>query len=224
MSKKSLIFNGLLLAFFGGFFDIYCLLYRGGKFAFLQTGNLLYLAFDLVNGNMQNVSIILISFSSFIIGLILAYLVTYFTKNKPKYTKIILLYLIFLLIIPNYFFGQIVNLNINVITIISLGMIGGILLESFRNYYVNFTSTMMTNNTKMLIHSFLDGLFYKNHSELRKSVIYLGVIISFILGVISYSLIYKFLNYQFIAPLIGHVIIIILVILEIRTLRCGHEK
>ena len=224
MSKKELIISGLLLAFFGGFFDIYCLIYRGGKFAFLQTGNLLYLAFDLINGDMQSVNIMLISFSSFIVGLVIAYLVTFFNKDKSKYTKIILLTLIFLLITPNYFFKEIINLNYNVITIVSLGMIGGILLESFREYYVNFTSTMMTNNTKMLVHSLLDGVFYKENKELRKSAIYLGVIISFVLGVISYSLIYKFANYQFLAPLIGQLIILILLILEIKTLRCQNEK
>ncbi len=221
MSKKLLILSSFLLSFIGGFFDVYCLLYRGGKYAFLQTGNLLNIPVDIANKNYDNLILGSFLFIAFIIGLFLAYLIGYFLtkKNKEKYTHLILLVIMLLLITPNYFFPKTEGIDLSYIGIFGLGVMGGILLESFRNYYVAFTSTMMTNNCKMLVHSFLDGLLYKKNGELHKSLIYVGIIISFIIGVVLFVLLYKFNFFYQIAPLVGQVVIVFLIIIELYSLK-----
>ena len=116
MSKNKVI-TPLILAFIGGFFDIYALMYRGGKFCFLQTGNLIYLARDLIVSDYNNVLLCLLIFLSFTVGLVLAYLISYLLKkiNKEKYSKLVLLIIIFILIIPNYFFSQTITFDLSYI-------------------------------------------------------------------------------------------------------------
>lgn len=193
MSKNKVI-TPLILAFIGGFFDIYALMYRGGKFCFLQTGNLIYLARDLIVSDYNNVLLCLLIFLSFTVGLVLAYLISYLLKkiNKEKYSKLVLLIIIFILIIPNYFFSQTITFDLSYLAVFMLSIIGGILLESFRTSYVSYTSTMMTNNYKLFIHSLLTRTLLKDKEEGKKTLMYLFIIISFLLGVLFYTLFYKY--------------------------------
>ena len=215
MSKNKVI-TPLILAFIGGFFDIYALMYRGGKFCFLQTGNLIYLARDLIVSDYNNVLLCLLIFLFFTVGLVLAYLISYFLiiKNKERYVKLILLISIFILIIPNYFFGETTNLDLSYLAVFMLSIIGGILLESFRTSYVSYTSTMMTNNYKLFVHSLLTRVLLKEKGEGRKSAMYLFIIISFLLGVLSYTLFYKYNIIRQQIIFVPHLFILVLIVLE----------
>lgn len=217
MNRKYLIISSFILSFIGGLFDVYCLFYRGGKYAFLQTGNLLNIAIDLLEKNHTNLFLGSFLFISFILGLFVAYLINYWfqKKGKPQYSKLTLLFIMLILVIPNYFFAATKGVDWSYLGIFGLGVIGGILLEAFRVYYVNFTSTMMTNNCKLLVHSFLDGLLYKKNGEVRKSLIYVGIILSFLLGVLVVALI-NYLDYSpNIVLVIGQLAFMSLIIIEI---------
>ena len=53
MKRIYYVYATLILAFIGGFFDTYALFYRGGKYFFLQTGNLINIGIDLINKNYE---------------------------------------------------------------------------------------------------------------------------------------------------------------------------
>ena len=57
-------------------------MYRGGHFTFLQTGNLIYLARDLINNDYDSVLICLFIFLSFSVGLIIANIISYIFKIR----------------------------------------------------------------------------------------------------------------------------------------------
>ena len=216
--KKSLLISSLLLSFLGGYLDSYSLLYRGGKFAFMQTGNIITIATDIVQKNYHNLFLSLILFISFIIGIVFSYFFTQFLKkkNKEKYLHSSLLILMLLLIPPNYFF-DISNpqvIDISWICMVSLGIMGGILLESFKSYYVNFAPTMMTNNTKLMIDLFLEGATFHQKDKIKKGLIYLLIIIFFILGVIVNTLLNKYLSLNYLNLIIAQLNILILIYLD----------
>ena len=175
---------------------------------------------ELVDVNIvsdyNNVLLCLLIFLSFTVGLVLAYLISYLLKkiNKEKYSKLVLLIIIFILIIPNYFFGQTTNLDLSYLAVFMLSIIGGILLESFRTSYVSYTSTMMTNNYKLFVHSLLTRVLLKEKGEGRKSVMYLFIIISFLLGVLSYTLFYKYNIIRQQIIFVPHLFILVLIVLE----------
>lgn len=224
MKKVDKILMPLILSFIGGFLDIYAIMYRGGKFCFLQTGNLIYIANDLINNNLNSVYIGLFIFFAFTVGLIVANLLTLLLKKKAKeeFSQMILLGLVFILIIPNYFFNKSNNyFELSYIGIFSLGLIGGILLESFRFSYLAYTATMMTNNYKLFWHSLLNGICEKNKSESKKALVYFLIIMAFILGVTCFSLCYKYdIIVQYII-FIPHFLILILLIREINLVSFG---
>lgn len=217
MNKFINIVTPIILSFVGGFFDIYCLIYRGGNFCFLQTGNLIYLARDIINSNYPSVYRCLYIFAAFSIGLIIANLLSYLLrkKNKECLIHIILLTIVFFLIIPNYFFAKTNTFDWSYIGVFALGLVGGILLESFRFSYLAYTSTMMTNNYKMFMHALLTGVIEKNKGERHKAYIYFLIILAFVLGVLIYTLFYKYdIITQYIIFL-PHLLILILMGLEI---------
>ena len=75
----------LLLTVIGGFFDAYTYVNCGGIFANAQTGNLIFVGVDLIEGKLSDVWHYLVPILSFILGV----LVSKFIENK-KYLKGIL--------------------------------------------------------------------------------------------------------------------------------------
>lgn len=225
MSKIKLIVSSLILAFFGGYFDAYSLLYRGGKFTFMQTGNMINLSLDIVNKNYENILLAIFILCAFIFGIILSYFIEHVLKckNCEKYIHIVLLCIIFILIIPNYFFDKTTKVDLSWIAIFSLSVIGGILLESFRIYIVSFAPTMMTNNTKIMVHTFLDGITKKEKGSFKKAFLYFGIILTFIFGVVSFALINAYTNLSRLAPIVGQIIIIVLLVIEIHSLKISKK-
>ena len=217
MQKVIAIITPLILAFIGGFLDIYSLMYRGGKFILLQTGNIIYIGRDLINGNYNEVLICLFIFLAFTIGLVIANIISFILKKKEKeyLLHIVLLSLIFILLIPNYFFSKTMEFDLSYLAVFMLGLIGGILLESFRFSYLAYTATMMTNNYKLFMHALINGILLKDKKERHKSYIYLLIIVSFICGVLLYTLFYKYdiITQQII--FIPQILTFILIVMEV---------
>lgn len=218
-NKTFFLISALILSFFGGYLDAYSQLFRGGKFAFMQTGNIITIASDIAfkRHNLTLLSSILLT--CFILGLILAYFIDKYLKRKnlSKYLHLTLLIIIFILIIPNYFFPitDSSNFENSWCGAMFLGVIGGIMAQSFRSYQINFTPTMMTNNTKLMVNSFLDGIIEKKKFNLINSLIYLFIIICFILGVCCYSLLFIYNITNYITLIIAQFLILILIIIDI---------
>ncbi len=221
MNKKLGIIACFLLSFIGGFFDLYSIIFRGGKFTFMQTGNLINIGNDIINKNYAGIILGIFILVTFIIGIIYAFIVEFYFKkyHKEKYIRSFLIISMIILIIPNCFFNKTETLDISSIALFGLSISGGILLESFRNYGISFTSTMMTNNIKIGTHALFEGIFYKNKTELFKSFFYLGVVISFLMGVITLALIsLANINLMY-APFLGILIYFLVLIIEFKMIK-----
>lgn len=223
MKRIYYIYATLILAFIGGFFDTYALFYRGGKYFFLQTGNLINIGIDLINKNYEGLILGLSIFFTFIVGLVIGFLIDYFFSKK-KINKLILLTLILIFMIPSYFYKETIGIDYSLIAIVFMAIVGGILLESFRNYSISFTSTMMTNNMKLMTDSLLKGGIEHSKVELKKGFFYLGIILSFFVGVIVVVILYEYSEMMIMVPLIGQLLILSLIVLEIINLKKGEEN
>lgn len=206
--KLTVLILALLLSFCGGFLEIYSLVCKG-RFALMQTGNLIYTFTSLISSNFYEALVYLLTIVSFILGLFFSNFIEYKYSKKGKDVHVIELILIEVLILINIFipteFFQ--NDNIleanslsiyNIISDILLSLIGAMLLESFKKINShNFTSTMMTANLDRMVHSFFVSYIKKDKDKNEERIYgfeYIFIILSFGLGIISYFCYFYFLN------------------------------
>ena len=173
----------LLLTAVGGFFDAYTFVNCDGIFANAQTGNLIFVGIDLIEGNYRDVIHYLIPILSFIIGV----LVSKFIESKYKELSIfkhiymLLLIQIFALLvifIKYKFFG----LDIRPIV---LSFICAIQFDGFRK--VNnlvFASVFCTGNLRSMSEHLYKFVVLKKKESKIPLVIYSTVIAVFLSGVI----------------------------------------
>ena len=65
----------------GGFFDAYTFVNCGGIFANAQTGNLIFVGIDLIEGNFGEVLHYLIPIFSFVVGVLVSKFIEYRYKE-----------------------------------------------------------------------------------------------------------------------------------------------
>lgn len=217
MKKYFELIDCLLLSYLGGFLDGYSLLFRGNKFTCMQTGNIIYFAIDLVNKNYDSLLYPFYLFICFVVGLIFAYLFEFFLVKykKEKLVHPLFLIVILLLLLPNFFYGKTNGIDDSLICPLLMSICGGILLESFTKFKVRFTPTMMTNNTKLMVNSFLDSFLYKNKNYLYKGITYIFVIVFFVFGVASSALLINFTALAQYTIFLAFIVIILLLVNEL---------
>ena len=84
----------LLLTVMGGFFDAYTFVNCGGIFANAQTGNLIFVGIDLIEGNFGEVLHYLIPIFSFVVGVLVSKFIEYRYKELSIFKHIFMLLLI----------------------------------------------------------------------------------------------------------------------------------
>lgn len=217
MKKYFELFSCLLLSYLGGFLDGYSLLFRGNKFTCMQTGNIIYFAIDLVNKNYEAMLYPFYLFVCFLIGLIFAYILEFYLVKyqKQKLVHPLFLLTISICLLPNFFYTKTIGIDNSLVCPLLMSFCGGILLESFTKFNVRFTPTMMTNNTKLMINSFMDSFLHKDKRYLFKGMIYLFVIISFIFGVSSSALLINYTTLAQYTIFLAFVVIFLLLTSEL---------
>ena len=180
MSQSYIV--GLLLAFAGGYLDVYTYVCRGGVFANAQTGNMVLLAISAAESDFGKVFKYLLSILAFMLGI----LVTELVKSRYRYNTaihwrqiVIALEFIVLLIIafvPSGVQDDLVN--------IAVAFVCSMQVESFRKFEGKsaYATTMCTGNLRSATeHLFFSGL-NKNKEERNTSLKYYGIIAIFIVG------------------------------------------
>ncbi len=180
MSQSYIV--GLLLAFAGGYLDVYTYVCRGGVFANAQTGNMVLLAISAAENDFGKVFKYLLSILAFMLGI----LVTELVKSRYRYNTaihwrqiVIALEFIVLLIIafvPSGVQDDLVN--------IAVAFVCSMQVESFRKFEGKsaYATTMCTGNLRSATeHLFFSGL-NKNKEERNTSLKYYGIIAIFIVG------------------------------------------
>ncbi len=180
MSQSYIV--GLLLAFAGGYLDVYTYVCRGGVFANAQTGNMVLLAISVAESDFGKVFKYLLTILAFMLGI----LVTELVKSRYRYNTaihwrqiVIALEFIVLLIIafvPSGVQDDLVN--------IAVAFVCSMQVESFRKFEGKsaYATTMCTGNLRSATeHLFFSGL-NKNKEERNTSLKYYGIIAIFIVG------------------------------------------
>lgn len=180
MSQSYIV--GLMLAFAGGYLDVYTYVCRGGVFANAQTGNMVLLAINAAEHDFGKVIQYLLPILAFMLGI----LITEFVKSRYRYStaihwRQIVIAMEFLVLgviafVPSGTQNDLVN--------IAASFVCSMQVESFRKFEGKsaYATTMCTGNLRSATeHLFLSGL-NRNREERNTSLKYYGIIAIFIVG------------------------------------------
>ncbi|MDO5291550.1 MAG: YoaK family protein [bacterium] len=175
------IVTAMLLAFVGGYLDIYTYVARGKVFANTQTGNLVLLGANIAEGNSKKIVYYLMSIIFFCAGVALAKVVEckYGEKHEFLWRHITLgiemAALGAVMFIPNGKHNVLANSIISFVCALQI--------QSFRTVNGNSYSTaMFTGNLKNAAEKISEYVIDKEKISLKKGAVYSLIIGMFILG------------------------------------------
>lgn len=219
----------MFLALIGGVLDTFCFKENFNTFCLIQTGNFIKIFVELINGNIELGLYSLMIFLVFILGIILFKVLNIYVFNKTILDKSFINSLILgLLLIPLIFLefnsATIFNVN-NVVNSICISLVGSLILVSFSNVgEINFASTMITNDTRLMGENLIEGIKEKDKTKLKKTLIYFGILLVFALGVISTALIIKFVDDTIRERLILLILFISIIVIIVLNFKIMKEK
>lgn len=177
---------GALMGFAGGFLDAYTYLVRGHVFAYAQTGNMVLLAMNAAAGDWWKAASYLFPIFAFVLGVLAAELVRSRFRSRPRihWRQIIVVAEIAVLLgtvaLPE---------SLNMVATVAISFLSAMQVEAFRKVNGNaFASTMCTGNLRSGTELLYHFLRVRDRGLLRRSLQYYGVILFFILGAASGSL------------------------------------
>lgn len=174
----------LLLTLSNGFMDAHTFMVRGGVFANVQTGNVIFAAIDAAEGRLHGALAHVWPILAFIVGMLLAshiksgraeHLVRYPLRWMMAIQVVVLIVIGFVpLSVPHNY----VTVPIAFMAAMQIGL--------FRNIGdLAYLPVATTGNLMRLIESGYDGLVEKNPGALKSSGIYGTVVIAFTTGAVA---------------------------------------
>ena len=153
--------TAMFLSLSGGLQDVYTYLFRGKVFANAQTGNIVLLSSNIMDGQWDRVLHYLVPLCAFALGVLVA-----------EKMRIVMLFVV-------GFFPQEWNLMANALVSFACAM----QVQTFRkvNGYA-FASTMCIGNMRSGMDSLCSWVLNRNPAALKKSLYYWGIILLFALG------------------------------------------
>lgn len=212
----------LLLTVMGGFFDAYTFVNCGGIFANAQTGNLIFVGIDLIEGNFGEVLHYLIPIFSFVVGVLVSKFIEHRYKELSIFKHIFMLLLIqmtalIVISIKHQFFG------IDVRPIV-ISFICAIQYDGFRK--VNnlvFASVFCTGNLRSMSEHLYKLVVLKKQESKTPLIIYSTVISVFLFGVILGAAMSKYYLHKAIIVPVG-IISVNLVFIVVIYNKFGRKK
>lgn len=186
MSRKNYrIFEGLrfasCLTFISGYMNAFTLVTQEGRFAGIQSGNVVYLAYYLAKGAFTTAVLFLVPIFFFMLGQCLTYLArSYCVRKKLPWHlsgSLIMTVLVLIAIILNPMIGP-------SLTIAILSLAASVQIETFRHLRgAPYANVMMTGNVKNSAYLLFKGWMEKDKLLFRQGGYIMVTIISFIFGV-----------------------------------------
>lgn len=173
---------GILLALSGGFMGAYSYLCRGEVFANAQTGNMLLLGVNLSSGQWQAAARYALPVCAFATGIALAEFIRFGMKDKNTlHWRQMTVFLEALILFGVAFIPLTQNLLANSLTSLACGM----QVESFRKIHGNgIATTMCIGNLRTGTQNFCEFVEKREWKHLKKSFLYYGIILFFVIGAI----------------------------------------
>ena len=173
---------GILLALSGGFMDAYSYICRGGVFANAQTGNMLLLGVNLSSGQWREAAGYALPVTAFALGIAIAELIRFGMKDKNLlHWRQMTVFLEALILLLVAFIPLNQNFLANALTSFACGM----QVESFRKIHGNgIATTMCIGNLRTGTQNFCEFVERREWKHLKKSLLYYGIILFFVIGAI----------------------------------------
>lgn len=176
--------TAVLLTLCGGYLDAYTYSVRGGVFANAQTGNIIKLGIQIVNGDLSACIRYLIPIGAFILGVIIAIAIRlYMEKNDLHVIRrgVLLTEMAALAVVS--FIPEAEEYNLLANTLVSFAC--AMQMEAFGSF-VNqpIATTVSTGNLRKLVEYLVKGFYEKDKEAFKIAGIYFLIISLFILGVI----------------------------------------
>lgn len=218
MNDKELIIGSqryitaALLTLCGGFLDAYTYFSRGGVFANAQTGNIIKFGINAALGQYEACVMYLVPILSFVLGIFLARITEVKMKNwRTRYIRRSVLaaetaVLLCVMLIPE-------KEEFNIIANTLVSFVCALQMETFRSFEGQpYATVVSTGNLRKAAEYFLDGIIRKDSSLLKISRRYFLIVLLFIAGAFSGTLITNvFHTYAVLVPasllIICHIII-----------------
>ena len=164
----------------GGLQDAYSYFCRDGVFANAQTGNIVFLSVNIVNGDAGGVVKYLVPVTFFALGAIIAKTLFFvLKKNEVVFWKQIALITESVVLLAVAFMPQSMNLYANALTSFACA----VQVLTFDQIYGNdFASTMCIGNMRSGTESFCEFVRTGNKAALHKAATYFSVILVFAVG------------------------------------------
>lgn len=174
---------GCVLAFTGGFLDIYTYLIRGGVFANAQTSNLIFLGLRLMEGDWPQALNYFAQVASYVVGILVAGVVKrrIGTKGNLHWRQIVIFAEFILVTIIGYIPASFPPEPVNVI----VAFICSVQVASFDSLEgTSFATTMCTGNLRQMGEHILAFAVDKRPGALRGVFKYVAIIVSFVMGAV----------------------------------------
>lgn len=191
-SKKEI---ALLLAAAGGFLDAYSYLARGKVFANAETGNMVLLGMNMIEGNYMNAFHYFLPIFSYFVGIIIAEIIRHKFEKQLHWRELVLIIEIIILIII-FFLDKHFDSLVNVL----ISLICALQVQSFKKMGdLSFASTMCTGNLIKSANCLSKYFFTREKKHFITFRNYLMVILTFILGAVLGALAVKMIDLKAIA-------------------------
>ena len=172
--------TAVFLSLSGGLQDAYTYLFRGKVFANAQTGNIVLLSSNIMDGQWDRVLHYLVPLCAFALGVLVAEKMRerFCDMQRLHWRQLVVLCEIVMLFVVG-FFPQEWNLMANALVSFACAM----QVQTFRkvNGYA-FASTMCIGNMRSGMDSLCSWVLNRNPAALKKSFYYWGIILLFALG------------------------------------------
>lgn len=181
--------TAVLLTLCGGYLDAYTYFVRGGVFANAQTGNIIKLGIQLVNGNFETCLRYLIPICAFVSGVIIAMLIRIVMEKRDIHLirrGVLIVEIITLSIVAFIPAEEEYNLIANTLVSFACAM----QMEAFTSF-VNqpIATTVSTGNLRKCVEYLLKGMISHKSEDFKNAGIYFLIIVLFISGVVFGTLV-----------------------------------
>jgi uncharacterized membrane protein YoaK (UPF0700 family) len=171
---------GALLALAGGFMDAYSYIARDGVFANAQTGNILLVGVHLSEGELALALRYFLPVVAFAAGIMLADLVHDRFYGVIHWRQLTVAFEAAILLGVSFIPGT-ANLQANILTSFACGM----QVQSFRKIHgQGIATTMCIGNLRSALQNVDEYILTHNKGFLENGLLYLGVILTFVLGAV----------------------------------------
>ncbi|MEE6720922.1 MULTISPECIES: YoaK family protein [Lactobacillaceae] len=212
MNKK--VFLAWILTFIGGFTDAYTFMLYGNVFVAGQTGNIIFLAVNLINHQWFEGILKLTIILTFLIGMIFS---AVWTKlmDKTHYWRVYSLIFELLVMLLIGILPKEVSVYFKLPLLAFAMALQYCLYDQVNDY--SYANVFTTANLKRATLNLAAGILYHQKSQLKSAILYYKIIVCFIIGAVLGSLFSNILGIR--AIIIPAGLILITIIYHVKKIR-----